>query len=75
LSRARRWWTITLRGACDENAIHDVFLFVEDASTLQVEEIEENRKPAAAGPSGPCATELVFSSEEPALVDGVAVSA
>lgn len=31
------WWTITLHSRADENAIRDVFLFVEDGSTLAIE--------------------------------------
>lgn len=31
------WWTIVLRGACDRDAIRDVFMFVEDDSTLEIE--------------------------------------
>lgn len=31
------WWSVTLRGACDENAIRDVFIFVEDGSNLEIE--------------------------------------
>jgi two-component system chemotaxis sensor kinase CheA len=34
-------WTITLRTACDENAIRDVFIFVEDGSQLEIERIED----------------------------------
>jgi two-component system, chemotaxis family, sensor kinase CheA len=34
------WWSATLRSACGENAIRDVFLFVEDESKLEIEEIE-----------------------------------
>jgi two-component system chemotaxis sensor kinase CheA len=33
-------WTITLRTASDENAIRDVFVFVEDGAALEVERIE-----------------------------------
>jgi two-component system chemotaxis sensor kinase CheA len=33
------WWTIGLRSACDENAIRDVFIFVEDNGTLEIERI------------------------------------
>jgi len=34
------WWTITLRGVCNRNAVQDVFLFVEDDSELEIERIE-----------------------------------
>ncbi len=33
------WWNIELRSACSENAIRDVFIFVEDDSRLEIEEI------------------------------------
>jgi len=33
-------WTITLRSGCGENAIRDVFIFVEDGSQLEIERIE-----------------------------------
>lgn len=35
------WWTVLLRGSTDENAIRDVFLFVEDGSVLDIEAVEE----------------------------------
>ncbi len=31
------WWTVILRSACGEQAIHDVFMFVEDESKLEIE--------------------------------------
>jgi two-component system chemotaxis sensor kinase CheA len=59
-------WTITLRGACEENAIRDVFIFVEDGSQLEIESVKpqpvENLSPqqhasaveeAAIAPSSP----------------------
>jgi len=48
------WWTITLRGNTDENAIRDVFLFVEDGSELEIEPVEEQ---AAATPETVAAAE------------------
>jgi two-component system chemotaxis sensor kinase CheA len=33
-------WTIALHGACDRNAIRDVFIFVEDDSTIEIEPLE-----------------------------------
>src|SRR5262249_15071072 len=36
------WWSITLRSTADENAIRDVFLFVEDGSNLEIELLQEN---------------------------------
>ncbi len=39
------WWTITLRTGADRNAIRDVFLFVEDGSTLEVEALAETAGP------------------------------
>jgi two-component system chemotaxis sensor kinase CheA len=35
--RCYLWWTITLGTSADKNAIRDVFLFVEDGSTLEIE--------------------------------------
>ncbi|WP_321472962.1 chemotaxis protein CheA [uncultured Paludibaculum sp.] len=34
--RCYLWWTILLTSACDENAIRDVFIFVEDQSLLEI---------------------------------------
>jgi len=31
------WWTVTLRTAASENAIRDVFIFVEDGANLEIE--------------------------------------
>jgi two-component system, chemotaxis family, sensor kinase CheA len=35
------WWSITLQGTADANAIRDVFLFVEDGSKLEIEMLPE----------------------------------
>lgn len=35
------WWSITLQTTADENAIRDVFLFVEDGSNLEIELLQE----------------------------------
>jgi two-component system chemotaxis sensor kinase CheA len=43
------WWTIDLRTACGRNAIRDVFIFVEDDSTLEIEAVES----ATASPAEP----------------------
>ncbi len=51
------WWSITLRSTADENAIRDVFLFVEDGSELEIELLREAR---------PQATERVARAEAPA---------
>ena len=40
------WWTATLRGKCGENAIRDVFIFVEEDGNLEIQELES--APAAA---------------------------
>jgi two-component system chemotaxis sensor kinase CheA len=37
------WWSITLQSTADENAIRDVFLFVEDGSTLEIQLLPEAR--------------------------------
>lgn len=48
------WWTITLRTGADRNAIRDVFLFVEDGSTLEVElEVEALAETAGPHPEVP----------------------
>lgn len=57
-------WTITLYSGCDENAIRDVFIFVEDGSRLEMEQIEtgmpqpqfheaQSHEPQAAANSSP----------------------
>lgn len=33
------WWTATLQTSAGENAIRDVFIFVDDGSTLKIEEL------------------------------------
>lgn len=51
------WWSITLYSACGENAIRDVFIFVEDDSQLEIVPIDsaaaQDRpgEPVASGPS------------------------
>jgi len=40
------WWSIRLRTACGENAIRDVFIFVEDGSELDVERVVAAPQPA-----------------------------
>ena len=45
------WWTITLRTPADENAIRDVFIFVEDDSKLEIEEIESAPRASAGEPA------------------------
>jgi two-component system chemotaxis sensor kinase CheA len=47
------WWTITLRGRTDENAIRDVFLFVEDGSELEIAAVEEEKEKQATPDIGP----------------------
>ncbi|MEI9972937.1 MAG: chemotaxis protein CheA [Ignavibacteriota bacterium] len=34
------WWSVVLHSACDENAIRDVFIFVEDNGKLEIEPTE-----------------------------------
>jgi two-component system chemotaxis sensor kinase CheA len=46
------WWTITLRGSCDENAIRDVFIFVEEDSKLEIT-LLENQSPKEPGEPQP----------------------
>lgn len=43
------WWTITLQTDADRNAILDVFLFVEDGSTLEIEALPEAPGPHPLG--------------------------
>jgi two-component system chemotaxis sensor kinase CheA len=53
-------WTIRLQSACDENAIRDVFIFVDDNSNLEVE-----RMPAAVPADQPTeAPEAASASAE-----------
>ena len=52
--RCYLWWSITLRGACDENAIRDVFIFVEDESILEIEAVAADT-PAVEPPACPTA--------------------
>jgi two-component system, chemotaxis family, sensor kinase CheA len=42
------WWTIKLRTSADENAIKDVFIFVEDGATLEIEPDGPADAPVAA---------------------------
>jgi two-component system chemotaxis sensor kinase CheA len=44
------WWTITLRTDADRNALRDVFVFVEDGATLEIEVVPEA---AATRPAAP----------------------
>ncbi|MFN7996740.1 MAG: chemotaxis protein CheA [Bryobacteraceae bacterium] len=43
------WWDITLRTTSDENAIHDVFIFVEDSCELKIEKVPSEIPETAAG--------------------------
>jgi two-component system chemotaxis sensor kinase CheA len=51
------WWSITLQSTAGENAIRDVFLFVEDGSNLEIELLRE---------AAPRATERVARTKAPA---------
>jgi two-component system chemotaxis sensor kinase CheA len=42
-------WTVKLRSGCDENAIRDVFIFVEDNGKLEIERVESAVSPQAGG--------------------------
>lgn len=53
------WWSITLRSSCDQNAIRDVFIFVEDDSKLEIERIE--RAPAPTQQNSPPSSPAVPS--------------
>src|SRR5262249_18507646 len=50
-------WSITLHSACDENAIRDVFIFVEDNGNLEIERVpvpaaqRPAERPASANPA------------------------
>ncbi len=46
------WWSITLQSAAGENAIRDVFMFVEDGSNLEIELLREASSPATAHVGG-----------------------
>ena len=62
------WWTITLRTGADRNAIRDVFLFVEDGSTLEleVEALAETAGPRPEVP--PAATRTAEPSDRQGAV-------
>jgi len=51
------WWTVRLRSACDENAIRDVFIFVEDDSKLEIgqEREDSGTTDSMSEPAPPCA--------------------
>lgn len=36
------WWEVLLTAKADENAIRDIFIFVEDLSELKIEEVDES---------------------------------
>ena len=57
------WWTITLRTAANEDAIHDVFLFVEDESRLEIERIDD--PPAGKNWTPPALTVPAASRQSP----------
>jgi two-component system chemotaxis sensor kinase CheA len=49
--RCYLWWTVTLRTSAGEDAIQDVFLFVEDGSRLEIELVaDEELHPEHASP-------------------------
>ncbi len=45
------WWSITLHSTAGENAIRDVFLFVEDGSNLEIEMVGETPRNATEQPA------------------------
>ncbi len=45
------WWSITLQSTADENAIRDVFLFVDDGSNLEIDMVGERPLNAAERPA------------------------
>lgn len=48
--RCYLWWDITLTARVDENAIRDVFIFVEDGSRIEIEELPTaGARPAPGG--------------------------
>jgi two-component system chemotaxis sensor kinase CheA len=51
------WWTIALHTAADENAIRDVFMFVEDGSELEIKAEATPRSQPAATPALPAAVQ------------------
>jgi two-component system chemotaxis sensor kinase CheA len=48
------WWTMTLRADVEENAIRDVFIFVEEGARLKIERIEV--RPRHEPPTGEAVT-------------------
>jgi two-component system chemotaxis sensor kinase CheA len=49
------WWTIALSTVADRNAIRDVFIFVEDDSQIEIEQLES--APPAGEPAGKTAAD------------------
>ena len=75
------WWSVELSAACDENAIRDVFLFVEDESHLEIEEVEGAVALAAeprggeAERAGPAGASQGIAAKAPAAAATVRVPA
>jgi two-component system, chemotaxis family, sensor kinase CheA len=61
------WWTITLRTSAGENAIRDVFIFVEDDSQIEIKAPASVTTPVATGetatPTVPCANTRLSSEQ------------
>jgi two-component system chemotaxis sensor kinase CheA len=62
------WWCITLQSTAGENAIRDVFLFVEDGSNLEIELLRE--LPLQAADSIPRTKPPAGSTAKQPRVDG-----
>ena len=56
-------WMITLRSGCSENAIRDVFIFVEDGSELEIERIKTGSQQEQS--PEPCAKEHSDRDNDP----------
>ena len=59
------WWSVTLRSMCDENAIRDAFIFVEDGSNLEIE-----MQPPAHAPEAGRAARTEAPHDSPAVPVG-----
>lgn len=60
-------WTVTLRTLADENAIRDVFIFVEDGSRLEIERVESGSAPGGSAVSAPVAVAAGKTGAQKAL--------
>lgn len=58
------WWSITLRTAAGQDAIRDVFIFVEDGSNLEIKPLEDVVLSPGSGPAPVEAAPIPPSAEQ-----------